>query len=78
MHRFAGTFRRRNDTTLGSMRAVQAREAGGPEVLSFVDLPDPEPGPGQLLVRVAAAGVNFIDTYRRAGVYPMPYPDAVI
>jgi NADPH2:quinone reductase len=59
------------------MRAVEAREAGGPEVLSFVDLPDPEPGPGQLLVRVAAAGVNFIDTYRRAGVYPMPYPHVV-
>ncbi|QAY70671.1 quinone oxidoreductase family protein [Xylanimonas protaetiae] len=59
------------------MRAVQAREAGGPEVLSVVELPDPEPGPGQLLVRVAAAGVNFIDTYRRAGVYPMAYPHVV-
>jgi len=59
------------------MRAVQAREAGGPEVLSYVELPEPEPGPGQLLVRVAAAGVNFIDTYRRAGVYPMPFPHVV-
>lgn len=59
------------------MRAVQAREAGGPEVLSYVELPDPEPGPGQLLVRVAAAGVNFIDTYRRAGVYPMAFPHVV-
>ncbi|QAY62366.1 quinone oxidoreductase [Xylanimonas allomyrinae] len=59
------------------MRAVQAREAGGPEVLSYVELPDPEPGPGQLLVRVAAAGVNFIDTYRRSGLYPMPYPHVV-
>lgn len=59
------------------MRAVQAREAGGPEVLSVVELPDPEPGPGQLLVRVAAAGVNFIDTYRRAGVYAVDYPHVV-
>jgi NADPH2:quinone reductase len=59
------------------MRAVEAREAGGPEVLRYVELPDPEPGPGQLLVRVAAAGVNFIDTYRRAGVYPMDYPHVV-
>jgi NADPH2:quinone reductase len=59
------------------MRAVEAREAGGPEVLRYVELPDPEPGPGQLLVRVAAAGVNFIDTYRRAGVYAMDYPHVV-
>ncbi|WP_275003709.1 quinone oxidoreductase family protein [Promicromonospora iranensis] len=56
------------------MHAVVAREAGGPEVLSYTELPDPTPGPGQLLVRVAAAGVNFIDTYRRSGVYPMEYP----
>jgi NADPH2:quinone reductase len=59
------------------MRAVQAREAGGPEVLSYDELPDPEPGPGQLLVRVAAAGVNFIDTYRRSGVYASSYPHVV-
>ncbi|MDO8148557.1 MULTISPECIES: quinone oxidoreductase [unclassified Isoptericola] len=59
------------------MRAVVARAAGGPEVLESVDLPDPEPGPGRLLVRVEAAGVNFIDTYRRAGVYPMEYPHVV-
>lgn len=59
------------------MRAVVAREAGGPEVLSYTELPDPEPGRGQLLVRVAAAGVNFIDTYRRGGVYPMTYPHTV-
>ena len=59
------------------MHAVVAREAGGPEVLSYTELPDPTPGPGQLLVRVAAAGVNFIDTYRRGGVYPMDYPHVV-
>ncbi|RYV49451.1 quinone oxidoreductase family protein [Pengzhenrongella frigida] len=59
------------------MRAVQAVAPGGPDVLELVDLPDPEPGPRQLLVRVAAAGVNFIDTYKRAGIYPMPFPHVV-
>ncbi len=59
------------------MRAVMAREPGGAEVLEYVDLPEPRPGPGQLLVRVAAAGVNFIDTYRRSGIYPMPFPHVV-
>ncbi|WP_127573207.1 quinone oxidoreductase family protein [Georgenia faecalis] len=56
------------------MRAIHATAAGGPEVLSVVDLPDPVPGPHDLLVEVAAAGVNFIDTYQRGGVYPMPFP----
>lgn len=59
------------------MRAVVAREAGGAEVLEYTELPDPEVEAGQLLVRVAAAGVNFIDTYRRSGVYPMPFPHVV-
>ena len=59
------------------MRAVVAREPGEADVLDYIDLPDPEPGPGQLLVRVAAAGVNFIDTYRRSGIYPMPFPHVV-
>jgi NADPH:quinone reductase len=56
------------------MRAVQVSRTGGPEVLELVDLPDPEPGPGQVLVDVAAAGVNFIDTYQRSGTYPLPLP----
>ncbi|SDQ43479.1 quinone oxidoreductase [Quadrisphaera sp. DSM 44207] len=56
------------------MRAVEAARAGGPEVLRATELPDPQPGPGELLVDVAAAGVNFIDTYRRSGVYPMEFP----
>ena len=59
------------------MRAIRAREAGGPEVLELVELRDPTPGPGEVLVRVAAAGVNFIDTYRRGGVYPMSFPHVV-
>jgi NADPH:quinone reductase len=56
------------------MRAIQAAEAGGPEVLTLVELPEPQAGPGELVVRVAAAGVNFRDTYERSGAYPMPFP----
>jgi NADPH2:quinone reductase len=56
------------------MRAVQVSRTGGPDVLELVDLPEPEPGPGQVLVDVAAAGVNFIDTYQRSGTYPLPLP----
>lgn len=56
------------------MRAIQAIRAGGPEVLELADLPDPTPGPGEVLVKTAAAGINFVDTYRRGGMYPMPFP----
>lgn len=56
------------------MRAIQVTETGGPDVLRLAQLPDPEPGTGQLLVEVAAAGVNYIDTYQRSGAYPMPLP----
>ncbi|MBT2247249.1 quinone oxidoreductase [Arthrobacter sp. BHU FT2] len=54
--------------------AIVAQQAGGPEVLAYTEVERPEPGPGQLLVKVAAAGVNFIDTYKRGGVYKVPYP----
>ena len=56
------------------MRAIQVTETGGPDVLKLAQLPDPEPDAGQLLVKVAAAGVNYIDTYHRSGAYPMPLP----
>ncbi|MGH3765480.1 MAG: quinone oxidoreductase family protein [Pseudonocardiaceae bacterium] len=56
------------------MRAIQITETGGPEVLQLAELPDPQPGPGQLVVEVAASGVNYIDTYHRSGAYPMPLP----
>ena len=56
------------------MRAIQVTETGDPEVLRPTKLPDPEFGPGQLLVKLAAAGVNYIDTYHRSGAYPMPLP----
>lgn len=47
---------------------------GGPEVLQLVELPIPQPGAGQVLVRVEASGINFIDTYLREGRYPAPLP----
>jgi len=56
------------------MRAIQIRKTGGPEVLQLVDLPKPEPKAGEVLVKIEAAGVNFIDTYLREGRYPAPLP----
>jgi NADPH:quinone reductase len=56
------------------MRAIQVTETGGPEVLRLAELPVPKPGPGQLLVELAAAGVNYLDTYHRSGAYPVPLP----
>ena len=51
------------------MKAVRVHEFGGPEVLQYEDAPDPSPGPGQALVRLHAAGVNFADYLMRRGVY---------
>ncbi|WP_029089858.1 quinone oxidoreductase family protein [Brevibacterium album] len=59
------------------MQAVRAMAAGGPEVLEYGGVAAPAAGPGELLVDVRASGVNFIDTYRRSGVYPMDYPHIV-
>lgn len=56
------------------MLAIQAARAGGPEVLEAIDLPTPAPGPGQILVRHQAVGLNFIDTYHRTGLYPLKMP----
>jgi NADPH2:quinone reductase len=56
------------------MRVVQAREAGTADVLEVVEHSDPRPKPGSLVVDVAAAGVNFVDTYQRGGLYPMAFP----
>ncbi len=57
------------------MRAIVVTELGGPEVLGHAEHPDPEPGPGEVVIETAAAGVNFIDIYRRSGVShpPLPY-----
>lgn len=56
------------------MRAIQITATGGPEVLQPAEVPDPRPGNGELLVQIAAAGVNFIDIYHRTGLYPLPLP----
>jgi NADPH:quinone reductase len=52
------------------MKAIRVREFGGPEVMKLEEVPDLKPGEGQVVVRVKAAGVNPVDTYVRAGVYP--------
>ena len=51
------------------MRAIQQKEFGGPEVLELVDLPVPEPGDGEVLIRVSRAGMNFADTHQRRNDY---------
>jgi NADPH2:quinone reductase len=56
------------------MRAVQIRKTGGPDVLDVADLADPTATAGQILVKHAAIGLNFIDTYQRSGLYPLELP----
>lgn len=56
------------------MRAVRVERAGGPDVLRVVQIEVPVPGPGQVLVRHAACGLNFIDVYHRTGLYPLTWP----
>ena len=56
------------------MKAIQVSQVGGPEVLTLVDLPTPEPKPNEALVQIKAAGVNFHDVYVREGRYPAPLP----
>ena len=62
------------------MKAIVVHQYGGPEVLKWEEYPDPVPGPGEVLVRVAASSVNPIDYKRRAGLtkdfYPMEVPGA--
>jgi len=56
------------------MKAIQVKQTGGPEVLTLVDLPVPKPKPNEAVVKIAAAGVNFIDVYFRDGRYPASLP----
>src|SRR5581483_8601863 len=60
-----------------AMKAIRVHEYGGPAVLTLEDIPDPRPGPGEVVVRVRAAGVNPVDAYMHGGAYarkpPLPY-----
>jgi NADPH2:quinone reductase len=59
------------------MRAIRIHEHGGPEKLVLDEIPAPVPGAGELRLRVEAAGLNFIDTYKRSGLYPVTLPHTV-
>ena len=59
------------------MRAIRFAATGGPEVLDLVEVERPRPGPGEVLIRHQAIGVNFIDTYHRSGLYPVPLPSGL-
>jgi NADPH:quinone reductase len=56
------------------MKAIRVHAPGGPEVLRLEDVPDPQPGPGEIVVRLESIGVNFIEIYQRTGAYPIQYP----
>ena len=56
------------------MHAIEVAEHGGPEVPNYVDRPQPSPGPGEVLIKAEAIGVNFVDTYFRSGLYPHDLP----
>ncbi|WP_395306742.1 quinone oxidoreductase [Mycobacterium sp. AMU20-3851] len=59
------------------MHAIEVARTGGPEVLSYVEKDEPTPGPGEVLIKAEAIGVNFIDTYFRSGLYPRQVPFVV-
>src|SRR6267154_361262 len=56
------------------MKAIRVHEFGGPAVLKLEDIPDPKTGPGEVVVRVRAAGVNPVDAYLHSGTYPRKPP----
>lgn len=60
--------------TQGVMKAIQIHQTGGPEVLTLAEIPTPTPGDGQVLIQIAATGVNFIEIYVREGRYKAPLP----
>jgi NADPH2:quinone reductase len=59
---------------IGVMHAIEVAEIGGPEVLTYVEKPEPKPGPGDVLIKADAIGVNFIETYFRSGLYKRETP----
>ncbi|HEV8231906.1 MAG TPA: quinone oxidoreductase [Thermoanaerobaculia bacterium] len=56
------------------MKAIRIDSPGGPETMRLVEVPEPKPREGEALVRIDAAGVNFIDVYHRSGAYPLSFP----
>ena len=56
------------------MQAIRIHQFGGPEVLRLEDVPVPEPGPGEALIKVEATGINYVDVYHRTGLYPGQLP----
>ena len=59
------------------MKAIRVNEHGGPEVLAFMDVDTPCIGEGEVLVKIESAGINFIDTYQRSGLYQIPLPSTL-
>jgi NADPH2:quinone reductase len=56
------------------MKAIRIHQYGGPEVLTYEDIPVPEPKAGEARVKIEAIGLNFIDIYQRTGLHPLPTP----
>ncbi len=59
------------------MKAIQIEATGGPEVMKLVEVDLPAPGEGEVRIRHTAIGLNFIDTYHRSGLYPLPLPSGI-
>jgi NADPH2:quinone reductase len=62
---------------MSDIGAIRIETTGSPSVMNFSRIPQPEPGPGEIRVRHAAVGVNFIDTYHRSGLYAVPLPSGI-
>ena len=58
-------------------KAIRFHQTGGPEVLKYEDVEVGAPGPGQARVKNLACGLNYIDTYHRSGLYPLPLPSGI-
>jgi NADPH2:quinone reductase len=59
------------------MKAVFIEQPGGIDAMKYADFPTPQPAPGEVLIRIAYSGVNFIDTYHRSGLYKLPLPAVI-
>src|SRR6185369_9536968 len=68
---------RRQDLVGKMARVAQIRSTGGPEVIEWHDVNLPPPAPGQVRMRTTAVGLNYIDTYHRQGIYPLPLPSGL-